>query len=306
MLRFGTCACLFAFAVPRSAHAQAADTDSNEAARQLPGFATLDRGDASSRFGIEASYLFLGNVGTESTMGLRFEAHGQYVDPGTGFGGYVQTPFAYIDGYLDNSAWAVGNFEAGGLWVPHFVLHGIAFVARAGLTVPTATTNSGIVPTLVSIDQVYADLYASYARLSDRFLGIPDGFSLRFAVSALWRYQVFFARADVGFDSNLTSATDTNVGSQLRLDIGVGVELGPASITFESTSADVSNESDNGSTASVSGWFATGALSARLRGGPGDVYVAAVVPFDHATREPYGTLAPAFNAALTLGIEGRL
>jgi hypothetical protein len=218
----------------------------------------------------------------------------------------VQTPFAYIDGYLANSGWAVGNFEAGGLWTPHYVVHGVAFVARAGLAVPTATTNSGIVPTLVSIDQVYADLYASSARLSDRFLAIPDGFSLRFSVSALWRYRILFARADVGFDTNLTSATDTNVGEQLRLDLGAGIELGPVAVTLESTTADVSNESDNGSSASLSGWFATGALSVRVLTGPVDVYAAVVTPLDHMTHEPYGTLAPTFNTALTLGVEGRL
>ena len=306
------CACLCAFALPRSAFAQAsaAAGDGDEASRELPGFATLDRGDARSRFGVEFSYLFLSDNGTNNNQSLtsvRLEVHAQYVDPGTGFGGYALTPFGYFGNFIgDNSGWGIGNFEAGGLWVPHFTFHGIAFVARIGLVVPTATTTSGIVPTQGSIDQVLANGYASLARLTDDYLSIPDGTSMRFSGSALYRHRAFFARFDLGVDGNFSSANDTNVGNQLRLNLGVGVDLGPASLTFESVNTDISNETIGQSSASVSGWFATGALSARFRSGPADVYAAVVLPFDHATHEPYGALFPTFGAALTLGVEGKL
>src|SRR5262249_51592862 len=61
-----------------------------------PGFVMIDRFDARSRAGIELAYvrpsdpLDLGRATV-----LRFEAHARYVDPGSGFGGYVQVPFAY-------------------------------------------------------------------------------------------------------------------------------------------------------------------------------------------------------------------
>ena len=81
---------VLAFVLLVSATAHADD------APPAPGFVTLDRGDATSRVGIEASYELANNSGesTGDTV-MRFEAHGQYVDPGLRVGGYAMIPITY-------------------------------------------------------------------------------------------------------------------------------------------------------------------------------------------------------------------
>jgi hypothetical protein len=296
---------------PSVALAQSAGDDvlADSAARS-PGFVTLDRGDAVSRLGIEASYLFLSapNGLNASYTALRFEAHGQYVDPGSGLGGYVQTPLSYLNvspnGAPSTSGTGVGNLEVGALFVPHLAAHGVAFVLRLGLTLPTASTLSNGIPTASSIDSVYANGYGSLVRLADNYLAVPDATSLRASASVLLRSGVVFARADLGADTNLSSGQNTDVSTQLRLDIGAGVAIGAAAVTVESTNIYV--DTDKTTASSASGWYDTGALAARFGNGPGDVYVAVVMPLNHASHEPYGALLPTFDAALTLGVEGRL
>src|SRR5258708_6011011 len=87
-----------------------------------PGFATLDRGDASSRLGGEMSYLFFSNSPPGAmTTGLRFDVHGQYVDR-SGFGGYAQLPISYLrerTAGMSGSTTVLADAEVGGLYVAH-------------------------------------------------------------------------------------------------------------------------------------------------------------------------------------------
>jgi hypothetical protein len=194
------------------------------------------------------------------------------------------------------SATSDGDLEIGALYIPHFFdLYGITFVVRAGLTLPSGST---------AINEELAAAYVSIARLSDYYLSAPDATSLRFAVSPLWHRGWFFARADVGADFNISADSDATVGNAFRLDAGVGATLGMFSLTLESTNM-YSNGVNNNFSSSTAKWYDTGAIAARLSSNLGDVYAALVLPVDHETHDVLGDMAT-FNAAITLGVEGRL
>jgi hypothetical protein len=252
-----------------------------------PGFVTLDRGDATSKLGIEASYLAFGDAPGETA--LRFDVHAQYVHLSSGFGGYVQLPLGYVDGaYAQYSALTgIGDLDVGGLYVTRLKTPGFAVVLRAGITLPIGVREEG------------QALVTSLARLTDVYLTVDDATTLRFSASALWHSGVYFARADLGVDANLSGYGD-NLDTFVRANVGVGVDSGRLSVSVESTNLNDHNY----------GWISTAALAARVRVWRIDVYGALVLPVNidkigDITNET-GVDGSNFKAALTLGVEGRL
>src|SRR5689334_10183508 len=81
-------------------------------------FVTLDRQSATSAAGAEVSYLFPKDSSSGSTITvIRLDAHGQYVDPDSGFGGYVEVPYGRVSGD-GQSLDAFGDIEAGAIYAP--------------------------------------------------------------------------------------------------------------------------------------------------------------------------------------------
>jgi hypothetical protein len=188
-----------------------------------PGFITLDRQDGSSFGGGELSYFFLD---ADNATALRFDLHGQYVDPASGFGGYLAVPighFSVDDPLFDIDATGVGNISLGGIYVPRMRSRDFGMIVHAGLTAPTASDNA---------EDSLAVLATGSARLADYYLGIPEGVVMRFGVSPLFRSGQVFARIDAGADIVL-SAAGTDPDPLLRLDAGIGIDLGSAALTGE-------------------------------------------------------------------------
>ncbi|HEY1549191.1 MAG TPA: hypothetical protein VGG28_15305 [Kofleriaceae bacterium] len=265
-------------------------------ADEAPGFVTLDRGDATSRVGVEASFELPNSSGLTDGGGetaLRFEVHGQYVDPGLRVGGYAQVPISYVssgDGGENQSGTGFGDAEIGALYVPR-VNDNFSIVLRAGLALPTASENS---------NNELASLIGSFSRMTDFYLAIPHGTSLRLAVSPLWRSGMVFARADVGIDINLDD--DNNGGPAadkvVRLNGAVGVDLGQFSVSLESVNiCDVPANGEMISTGEQ--WINEGAVAGRLRTGNFQPYAAVVFPLDHDSHE-------FIDASFTLGLDARL
>jgi hypothetical protein len=261
--------------------------------RTSPGFATLDRGDASTRLGVELSDLSITNPGEGAITAQRVDGHAQYVSA-SGYGVYAQLPIYSMDEAGTGQGTVLGNLEVGGLYVPRYVTHGVGFVLRAGLMLPTSSE-------LQTVDYATEIMSSISSRLTDLCLSLPATTGLRGSGSALWRSGHFFARVDLGVDASLGSQiSGVHTGNVfVRANAGVGVQLGRFSLTAESTNL------FNGSTSEL---LATGALSARVRIGPMDGYAALVVPLDQEVQNPYAGVGggPIFNQAFTFGVEARL
>src|SRR5262249_46921959 len=103
-----------------------------------------------------------------------------------------------------------------------------------------------------------------------------------------------FARIDLGLDWNV-DAKNATIGKALHFDLGLGVDLGPASVMLESENATLF--SDRPSTDSVT--LDALAISARLNARSVSPYVAWVIPLDQDLKD-------LFSFMLTAGAEFRM
>src|SRR5689334_17231486 len=99
-------------------------------------FVTIDRQDETSRVGVEGSKLLLSSG---QTTQLRFDVHGQWLDPGSGAGVYLSAPVSYASAGDSESGrqTALGDIELGGTYLPRVMESNVAIVVHAGLTLPT-------------------------------------------------------------------------------------------------------------------------------------------------------------------------
>jgi hypothetical protein len=245
-----------------------------------PGFVTTDRMDGTSRVGGELSYMFLSN-NTDGTA-WRFDLHGQYVDPNTGFGGYASVPFTLATGNGDSNTGG-GDLEVGGFFIPKLATPGFSIVIRAGLTLPTGSRDDGgLVNAIVGVGSRPTDLYQM----------IPRGTSLRVSLSPIVRSGNLFARADIGIDRNLDADRGANVDAFLRLNAAAGVDLGNAAIMAELVNVHTFGDVQDS-------WIDQISLATRLRMPTVEPYAALGFPLNRQTRNE-------IDAALTVGVEGRL
>jgi hypothetical protein len=246
-----------------------------------PGFVTTDRMDATSRVGGELSYLFLS--GNADGTAWRFDLHGQYVDPNTGFGGYASIPFTLATGGGDSNTGG-GDLEVGGFFIPKLATPGFSIVIRAGLTLPTASRDEG--------SSLVNSIVGAGSRPSDLYQMIPRGTSLRLSLSPIVRSGNVFARADIGIDKNLDADGNAEIDAFLRLNAAVGIDLGNAAIMAELVNIHTfGNVQDS--------WIDQLSFATRLRMPTVEPYAALGFPLNRATRSD-------IDAALTVGIEGKL
>lgn len=200
---------------------------------QVPAFATLDRGDSTSRVGLDVGASFLddeafGGGGTA----LRFDVHGQYIHA-SGFGGYGLLPLSYAS--FENEAvddeMALGNLEVGGLYA--LPAGPTTAVLRLGLTLPTASEE---------LEGALANAAAVRPRGTDVATFSPESVWLRLGGSLLARSGNLFVRGDLGIDVPLTEDYEIDLGlfdvqveldPLIRFNVGGGVVAGPAAIMAE-------------------------------------------------------------------------
>jgi hypothetical protein len=245
-----------------------------------PGFVTTDRMDATSRVGGELSYLFLS--GNADGTAWRFDLHGQYVDPNTGFGGYASIPFTVATGNGDTNTGG-GDLEVGGFFIPKLATPNFSIVIRAGLTLPTASRDQ---------DALLNEVVGAGSRPTDLYQTIPRGTSLRLSLSPIVRSGNLFARADIGIDRNLDADGGVNVDAFLRVNAAAGVDLGNAAIMAELVNVHTFGNAQDS-------WIDQFSLATRLRMPTVEPYAALGFPLNRATRDD-------IDAALTVGIEGKL
>jgi hypothetical protein len=243
-------------------------------------FVTMDRQDDSSRAGLEVSKIFYdGN--NNDLSGMRFDLHGQYMTPNA-VGVYATVPIGYASANNDSHT-ALGDIEVGAIFVPQLSASNVKLVLHGGITLPTQSKDTN--PEETSIVTLWP-------RVTDFYLAVPEGFSLRLGVSPIIKSGQVFFRGDIGVDSNLSAASNANdVKAFVHANAGMGVDLGVASIMVESVNVYLN---DNNST-----WVNTGAFSARFDGGSVSPYAALIVGLDDDTRM-------IMDEAFTIGLEGRL
>ena len=226
------------------------------------GFLTLDRGDGESRGGVEASWAQLDPPFGESINVFRFDGHGHYVTAG-GLGGYAAMSIAY--GSNDaGSGTGIADAELGMLYVRR-MNPTTELVFRGGVTLPTGNGDD-------DLEDFIVNAIGTTARITDTIQIIPEGTSLRLAVSPIIRSGQVFARFDGGLDINIDNAGSGEPDPVLRLNAGVGMDLGTVALTAElansvSTDGDLDDQ-----------WANALAIGVRGRVGGVQPYGGLVVP----------------------------
>ena len=183
------------------------------------GLATLDRGSDRSGVSVDLGWSHVSDD-TISLNGIRVEASGQFLDPRTHLGGYFSLPInvAYLSqsGQSDNHT-AVGDIEGGALMIIP-AAPDLEIILRGGGTLPTAGDN---------LDDLIANIYGVYPRLTDLVQSMPKTFSLRASASILGRSGSLFYRVDGGIDEPLFDTSDnfdTDNDPLLRLNGAIGIQ----------------------------------------------------------------------------------
>jgi len=239
-------------------------------------FAVLDRQDASSRAGAEVTWVGVG-VARRVTL-LRFDPHVASVHPRLGLGGYAHMPLTVLSDAGTTDA-GTGGLELGGI-LARALTPELSGVAHVALVLPTA-----------SVAAVDANTVAAIARLPDLALAIPKATSVRVGVSPVVRARGVFARADLGFDVNLTADQPEREPLMLHIAAGVGYDTPAGLVAVETAHLRLGGASPR--------WLDVIAVSARFHTGAFHPYLAIALPLDaDATAN--------VTAAATLGVDAQL
>lgn len=249
-------------------------------------FVNINRHDVTSMAGGEVTYVDLD--GANDTTLLRFDLHGQYVDPGMGVGGYASVPIAHANGDNDSET-VLGNLEVGGIFVPKLSNPELRVVLHGGLTLPTA-------PDADNLGAAFVGVFAGYARIHDLYQTIPKGTTVRLGVSPIYSAGQLIARLDAGVDINLDSADQMDEADPaVHFNLGVGFWATPEMAVMAELSTltifdDTDNDDDSVANAIVGGRFYAGSVQP---------YVGIIIPLDDDVSE-------FMNLGLTLGLDAKI
>jgi len=250
-----------------------------------PTFATMDRQDGESKVGVALGWTFFDDdaFGPETDVSAaRFDVYGHYVTP-RGLGGYGQIALSTIFSDEDDES-GVGNVEGGVVYVIRTGMHDI--VLRGGITLPTADDDEG----------AFANDFATWPRLTDLAMAVPETFWLRLSASPILRAGQFVFRIDGGIDFAVSS--DGEEPDPLgRLNIGGGIDTGGVAILGELVTMTSLGDDDD-----VAGddedFLHTAAISARFRAGALEPGIALGFPLDEDIRD-------GIEFFLIAGLQGR-
>jgi hypothetical protein len=238
-------------------------------AQRMPDMATLDRGDGISRLGLDFGAAFVDEEAGDDNAALRFDFFGQFVTH-QGFGVYGTLPLsrALVDGEDES---AIGNIDVGGLYVIESPT--LSLVFRGGVALPTADDD---------VDGFLTNYFATWTRLTDAALAIPNVTYLRLGFSPLFHANRLFLRADVGFDLAVAEdddATGFEPGNLFRINVGGGFDLGSVALMAELVSLATTEDFDEFSEEEED-FIHTFAVSARFMGEMLQPYATFGMPVD--------------------------
>lgn len=238
-----------------------------------PTFATLDRQDGESKVGGAIGWTFFDDNAfgpDEDVSAARFDIYGHFVAP-SGLGGYGQIAFSRTFSDANDES-GIGNVEGGMLYVIRTGMHDI--VLRGGITLPTADDDEG----------AFANVFATWPRLTDLAMAVPETFWLRLSASPILRAGQFVFRIDGGIDFAVSS--DGEEPDPLgRLNIGGGIDTGSVAILGELVTLTSLGDDDDDLTGGDEDFLHTAAISGRFRLGALEPGVALGFPLDEDVRE---------------------
>ncbi|MGN6108738.1 MAG: hypothetical protein ACTHU0_26775 [Kofleriaceae bacterium] len=238
-------------------------------AQRAPDTATMDRGDGITRLALDLGLSFLDSPPYDAA--LRIEPYGQYVTR-SGLGFYGSLPIARSfggDAPEPEATTALGNLELGGLYVVSTPKR--SWVFRAGVALPTASS---------SADGVLTNALATYPRLTDLALAVPDAVYVRLGVSPLFHLKSLFLQLDLGFDIGIGTDEAFDPPHLLRLNAGGGVDLGLVALGLELVNlASFDGVDDNEQ------WVHALSFTVRFMGKALQPVIAVGSPLDESARE---------------------
>jgi hypothetical protein len=168
-------------------------------------------------------------------------------------------------------------------------------VFHLGLTLPTQANGlatGGIAQLPIPNNTASIDALVG-ARVTDLYLSVEQGTSLRFGGAVIYRHNAVLARAEIGVDANLSNDEGNNIHANIdnavRISGGVGFNLGQTLIMAELVNLDDSNLTG-------SSWRDDAAISLRYVGGRTHPYIGVVLGLDSQTRDEA-------NVAVTIGVD---
>jgi hypothetical protein len=256
---------------------------------QLPGFVTIDSFDASSRAGLEVSYVApnLGSSGVSATV-LRSSAHARLVDKASGLGGYARVPWTYEHASLGDRSDTVtdfGDLEVGAIYVPRLPSPHVGLVLHAGITAPTGE----------KLPEANLGTAASVTALPEFYNSLPRGTTAKLGVSPTLRSGRVFGRVDLGLDWNLDAA-DVAIGKGIHYNAGLGILAGKVAVMVESQNLSILDTTSSSHDRVTLSSFA---VSARVDAGAVTPYAAVVIPMEDDSSD-------VVDFAITFGVDFRL
>ncbi len=215
-----------------AAQASVASADVEDEAMDVGDPLTMNSLTPVSTFGLEVGLPIWDTGDNSSLTTVGINVFGHYVDPGSGFGGYLTIPMSYVSseldipiiGRVDDSEFSIGNIEVGAMYAKQ--LRHLAIVGHLGVAVPTNSADNDGAGALSPL--------ASAPRYTDLVDRIHESTWLRLGASPMGRQGKLFWRGDIGIDIALDDDNTTDsLSPAYYLNIGGGVDLGQVSLQVE-------------------------------------------------------------------------
>ena len=218
---------LLAILVAGNAGVASADEDNMDVGDPL----TMSSLTPVSTFGLEVGVPIWDPGTNQSFTSVGINLFGHYVDPGSGFGGYLTVPLQYLSGELDlgpfgtidDSEFSIGNVELGGMFAKQ--LRHLAIVGHVGVALPTHSADNDALGV--------ATVGASAPRYTDYVDRNVESTWLRLGFSPMGRTGKLFWRGDIGVDVALDDDSSLSVSPAYYVNIGGGIDLGQLSFQVE-------------------------------------------------------------------------
>jgi len=253
-------------------------------AEVAPTFMTLDRMDASTRFGIQIGWDKLDPERVSDGFVTRYEPYAQYVFPGQAGGIYAHVPISHIFDFNRADATGFGNIDLGGFFMP---THKAELILRGGLILPTASNGNGEAGNIIS----------AFERLTDLLLA-PHGYTtLRVSASTLQQRDNLFFRADAGFDLAIDKPASDTTSVYFRGNLAAGIRATGVDITAELVNVGAVNGS--GYSGIEDRFFHTAGFSLRSQG-EDQFHIGTVFPLDKGPRGDLWIISVGYQRAMNL------